>query len=165
MDIRVGKIVGVVVNPNSDKLYNEKIDIGNGEIREIASGLQKHIPIEQVQDAMVVCLLNLKARKLADYNSHGMVLCAQTADASIIEFLKPPAGSEPGDVITFEGYERKPLEMLPAKKNPWDNVKPCLVTDGSLVGCYKDPESGKLLKFTTPKGVCVASTVKDGLIG
>jgi tRNA-binding EMAP/Myf-like protein len=48
MDIRVGKIVDVCVNPNSDKLYNEKVDIGNGEVREIASGLQKHIPIEQV---------------------------------------------------------------------------------------------------------------------
>ena len=39
MDIRVGKIVGVVKNPNSEKLYNEEIDIGNGEIRLIASGL------------------------------------------------------------------------------------------------------------------------------
>jgi tRNA-binding EMAP/Myf-like protein len=39
MDIRVGKIVHVEKNPNSDKLYNEKVDIGNGEIREIASGL------------------------------------------------------------------------------------------------------------------------------
>ena len=164
MDFRVGKIVGVEVNPNSDKLYNEKIDVGNGEIREIASGLQKHIPIDQVKDAMVVCILNLKARKLADYNSHGMVLCAQTADGSVVEFLKPPAGSQPGDHITFEGYDRKPLDQLPAKKNPWDNVKPCLVTDDSLVGCYKDPESGKLLPFKTEKGVCVASTVKGGVI-
>ena len=113
---------------------------------------------------MVVCILNLKSRKLADYNSHGMVLCAQTADGSVVEFLKPPAGSAPGDEVSFEGYERKPLEMLPAKKNPWDNVKPCLVTDNSLVGCYKDPESGKMLPFTTPKGVCVASTVKGGVI-
>jgi len=39
MDIRVGKIVGVVKNPKSEKLYNELVDIGNGEIREIASGL------------------------------------------------------------------------------------------------------------------------------
>ncbi len=39
MDIRVGRIVEVWKNPNSDKLYNEKIDIGNGEIRGIASGL------------------------------------------------------------------------------------------------------------------------------
>jgi tRNA-binding EMAP/Myf-like protein len=76
MDIRVGKIVDICVNPNSDKLYNEKIDIGGGEIREIASGLQKFIPIEKLRDAPVVVLVNLKAKKLADYMSHGMVLCA-----------------------------------------------------------------------------------------
>lgn len=39
MDFRVGRIVDVCVNPISEKLYNEKIDIGNGEIRDIASGL------------------------------------------------------------------------------------------------------------------------------
>jgi len=39
MDFRVGKIIWVEKNPNSDKLYNEKVDIGNGEIREIGSGL------------------------------------------------------------------------------------------------------------------------------
>ncbi len=39
MDMRVGKIIEVWKNPNSDKLYNEKIDIGHGEIRCIASGL------------------------------------------------------------------------------------------------------------------------------
>jgi tRNA-binding EMAP/Myf-like protein len=26
-------------NPNSENLYNEKVDIGNGEIRTVASGL------------------------------------------------------------------------------------------------------------------------------
>lgn len=46
MDIRVGKIIEVTKNPNSEKLYNERVDIGNGEIRNIASGLQKLIPIE-----------------------------------------------------------------------------------------------------------------------
>jgi tRNA-binding EMAP/Myf-like protein len=48
MDIRVGRIVEVCKNPNSDKLYNEKIDIGNGEIRCIASGLQKLVPLEDM---------------------------------------------------------------------------------------------------------------------
>ena len=75
MDFRVGKIIWVEKNPNSDKLYNEKVDIG-GEIREIGSGLQQCIPLEQMQDAMVVVIANLRPRKLADWNSHGMVLCA-----------------------------------------------------------------------------------------
>jgi len=164
MDIRVGKIIEVWPNPNSDKLYNEKIDMGNGEVRSIASGLQKNVPIEKMKDAMVVVLTNLKPRKLADYESQGMVLCAQTADKSVVEFLNPPAGSEPGDLVSFEGYKREPLAVLPAKKNPWDNVAPRLVTDDNLVGCFKD-EAGKNIPFTTPRGQCTASTVKSGVIG
>jgi|TARA_B110000285_G_C15067902_1_gene586224 methionyl-tRNA synthetase len=39
LDIRVGKITKAWANPNSDKLYNEEIDMGNGEMRTIASGL------------------------------------------------------------------------------------------------------------------------------
>jgi tRNA-binding EMAP/Myf-like protein len=39
MDFRVGKIIEVWANPESEKLYNEKVDIGNNEIRSIASGL------------------------------------------------------------------------------------------------------------------------------
>jgi aminoacyl tRNA synthase complex-interacting multifunctional protein 1 len=39
MDIRVGKIVKVWKHPESEKLYCEEVDMGNGEIRKIASGL------------------------------------------------------------------------------------------------------------------------------
>ena len=42
---------------------------------------------------MVVVLCNLKPKKLADYMSHGMVLCAETPDKSHIELLVPPEGS------------------------------------------------------------------------
>jgi methionyl-tRNA synthetase len=93
MDIRVGRIIEVWKNPASEKLYNEKIDIGNGEIRSIASGLQKLIPIEQMQNSLCVVLCNLKARKLADYMSHGMVLCAETPDRQTAELLQPPEGN------------------------------------------------------------------------
>mmetsp|Transcript_17026 Transcript_17026/g.26298 ORF Transcript_17026/g.26298 Transcript_17026/m.26298 type:complete len:363 (-) Transcript_17026:21-1109(-) len=164
VDIRVGRIIDVCKNPNSDKLYNERIDIGNGVIREIASGLQQHIPLEKMKDAMVVVIVNLKARKLADFMSQGMVLCASPADKSTIEFLNPPEGSVPGDEVFFEGYERKPLEMLPAKKNPWDNVAPKLNTDENGMGCFLDEASGKNIPFATAKGVCTAATVKKGII-
>lgn len=93
MDIRVGKIIEAWPNPKSDTIYNEKIDMGNGEIRTIASGLRLHVPLEQMLGAMVVVLTNLKPRKIAEYESQGMVLCAQTADKSKVEFLSPPEGS------------------------------------------------------------------------
>ena len=118
MDIRVGKIVEAWPNPNSDKLYNEKVDLGNGEIRTIASGLRLHVTLEEMQGAMVVVLTNLKPRKIAEYESQGMVLCAQTADKAKVEFLSPPEGAAPGDLISFEGYAREPLAVLPAKKEP-----------------------------------------------
>ena len=162
-DIRVGKIIWVEKNPNSEKLYNEKVDIGNGEIRTIASGLQKHMTLEQMQDAMVTVICNLKARKLAEWNSHGMVLCAETPDGSKVEFLDPPKGSAPGDQVFFEGYPRTPLEQLPAKKSPWDLVAPRLVVDGSKVGCYKD-DSGKNIPFQTSKGQFTSQSVSDGII-
>jgi tRNA-binding EMAP/Myf-like protein len=59
-------------------LYNEKIDIGGGEIKQIASGLRKHLTLEQMQDAMVVVITNLRPRKLAEWPSAGMVMCAET---------------------------------------------------------------------------------------
>lgn len=69
MDIKVGKIIEVWPHPDSDTLYCEKIDLGGGDIRQVASGLQKFIKIEELKDAMVVVLCNLKPRKLANFES------------------------------------------------------------------------------------------------
>ena len=125
MDFRVGKIISCEKNPDSTKLYNEVVDIGGGVQRKIGSGLQAAMTLEQMIGATVVVLTNLKPKKLAGYESHGMVMCAETPDGSTVEFLQPPAGSEPGDLIEFEGYPRNPPEALPAKKNndPFGNVK------------------------------------------
>jgi len=49
--------------------------------------------MEQMQDAMVVVICNLKPKSIAGYMSQGMVLCAQPADSSVVEFLSPPDGS------------------------------------------------------------------------
>ena len=117
LDIQVGKIIEVQKNPDSDTIYMEKIDMGNGRVRNISSGLQKHYTLEQMNGAMVVVICNLKPRKVAGNLSEGMVLCASNSDKSTTEFLLPPEGSQPGDLISFEGYDRKPLDVLPDKKN------------------------------------------------
>ena len=112
--------------------------------------------------AMVVVICNLKPRKVAGNMSAGMVMCAQLEDGSVVEFLSPPEGSVPGDLVSFEGYERKPLEVLPAKKSPFDNLVAKFIVDGEQVGCFKDET--KNIPFSTPKGICKAPTVKNGLI-
>lgn len=63
-------------HPEADSLYVEKIDLGEEKPRTIVSGLVNFIPIEQMQDRMVVVLCNLKAAKMRGIESQGMVLCA-----------------------------------------------------------------------------------------
>jgi tRNA-binding EMAP/Myf-like protein len=45
------------------------------ELREIASGLQEYIPIEQMKGKVIV-FANLKPRSLGGFNSNGMVICS-----------------------------------------------------------------------------------------
>ena len=64
MDIRVGKIIEVWTHEASEALFLEKIDVGNGDIRTVASGLRKHVSIDDMKDRLVVVLTNLKPRAM-----------------------------------------------------------------------------------------------------
>jgi len=82
------------------------------------------MPIEKLQNADVVCIVNLKSRNLAKVASHGMVLCGEYADGSTIELLEPPAGSKAGDKISFEGFERvAPAKLVETKLKDKDGKK------------------------------------------
>jgi len=48
------------------------------------------VTLERMTDSLVVVLCNLKAKKLAGYESHGMVLCGETVDKSVVELIEPP---------------------------------------------------------------------------
>ena len=112
-----------------------------------------------MENALVVVITNLKPRKLAGYESHGMVLCAETDGKAKIELLIPPEGSVVGDKVHFAGYERNPVESLPGKNNAWDKTVADLKTDTSCVANYKGAA------FTVEgKGVCKAKSITDGII-
>lgn len=63
LDLVVGKIVTVEKHPNSDLLYVEQIDLGEGTPRTILSGLAKFKTIDEMKDKTVVVLKNLKPRR------------------------------------------------------------------------------------------------------
>lgn len=90
-----------VKHPESEKLYIEKIDLGEpeGKIRTIGSGLQQYVTMEDMLDGLCVVFANLKKKKLGGVESEGMVMCAQNADHTVVELMRPPAGSEVGDRI------------------------------------------------------------------
>lgn len=64
LDFRVGKIVEVSKHPDADSLYVEKVDCGEPNPRTVVSGLVKFVPLEEMQNRMVVLLCNLKPAKV-----------------------------------------------------------------------------------------------------
>ena len=71
-------------------------------------GLVDYVPIEEMQDRLVVVLCNLKPAKLKGVESKGMVLCASVAKedgTKCVEPLIAPEGAVAGDRVHVEGYE------------------------------------------------------------
>lgn len=132
--------------------------MGNGEVRKIASGLKGRVPIENLKDAYVVVLCNLKERTLCKWPSHGMLLCASREDGTV-EPLKCPEGSEPGDLVSVENFPRTPVDQLNAKKNPWDEVKADFTVDAFKVAQYKLEHT-----WTTPKGKITVTNLNNATI-
>ena len=87
LDLRVGVIVDVWEHPDSEKLWVEKIDVGEAEPRQIVSGLRAWYTKDQMQGKRLITVCNLKSAKLGGVASAGMVMCAQTPKVrvSIIE--------------------------------------------------------------------------------
>uniref|UniRef100_T1PEE1 Putative tRNA binding protein n=1 Tax=Musca domestica TaxID=7370 RepID=T1PEE1_MUSDO len=154
LDMRVGKIVEVSRHPDADSLYLEKIDCGEAQPRTVVSGLVKYIPLEEMQNRMVVVLCNLKPAKMRGVTSEAMVMCASTPEK--VEILSPPAGAVPGDLVHCEGYQRQPDAQMNPKKKIFETCAPDLKTNDALVACYK----GAAL-HVPEKGNIVAQTLKN----
>ncbi|XP_017474377.1 PREDICTED: aminoacyl tRNA synthase complex-interacting multifunctional protein 1 [Rhagoletis zephyria] len=154
LDMRVGKIIEVGRHPDADSLYLEKIDCGEPQPRTVVSGLVKFVPLEEMQNRLVVVLCNLKPAKMRGVTSEAMVMCASTPDK--VEVLSPPAGAVPGDLVHCEGYTRQPDTQLNQKKKIFETCAPDLRTNDQLIACYK----GAAL-HVPGKGNIIAQTLKN----
>ncbi|BGP16044.1 G4 quadruplex nucleic acid binding protein [Rhodosporidiobolus nylandii] len=157
VDLRVGKIVDVKVHPDADSLYVEKIDVGEAEPRTVVSGLVKYKTLEEMQGATLITVCNLKPASMRGVKSFAMVLCATSPDGKDggVEFVDPPAGSQPGDRVYFEGFaDKQPLELLNPKKKIFEAVQPGFTTLENRDAAWVDKESGKVHRIVTDKGVC-----------
>jgi aminoacyl tRNA synthase complex-interacting multifunctional protein 1 len=117
----------------------------------------KHVPIEEMQNRLVVVLANLKPAKMRGIMSEGMVMCASSPEK--VEILIPPPGSAPGDLVHVEGYGREPEAVLNPKKKIFETVQVDLKTNEKKEATYK----GKL--WTVPgKGVVVTESLINTMI-
>lgn len=159
LDIRVGKIVEVKRHPDADTLYVEKIDLGesNGP-RTIVSGLVNFVPLNEMENRMVIVLANLKPANLRGISSHGMVLCASVEEPTRqVEPLRPPADSILGDKIVIDGYEDGIADdVLNPKKKVWEKLQVDLVVNGDGIASW----NGNLL-LTSTGGKITCDTLKN----
>eukprot|EP00986_Skeletonema_menzelii_P012240 scaffold6677_cov155-Skeletonema_menzelii.AAC.9 len=149
LDIRVGVILEAWEHEEADKLFCEKIDIGEEQPREIASGLRAYYKAEDLVGKRVCVLANLKTRKLVGFPSHGMVLCASNDDSVV--FVNPPDDASIGERVACAGFDGEPAtENAVGKKKVLEAVFPDLKTDSNGVASYKG------VPLTAGSGNCVA---------
>ncbi len=153
IDIRVGKITKVWNHPDSEKLFCEEIDIGEENVRSVASGLRPYYKLEDLQDRMIILVSNLKAAKLGGFKSEGMVLCSKNCDKC--EFVDPPAGAQIGERLMIDGLTGEPAKPNQVKKKKmWEKVAAELKTNSDRVACWQ----GKPLKCKNG-GVCTTPSI------
>jgi aminoacyl tRNA synthase complex-interacting multifunctional protein 1 len=116
----------------------------------------------------VVVITNLKPVKMRGVASEGMVLCASSErvvegeTVRRVECVEVPEGSEPGDVLFFEGYKGIPDEVLKVKEKVWETVQQGFVTTVNGVPGYCCEGSVAVLR--SERGPCLASTIVDGVM-
>jgi methionyl-tRNA synthetase len=135
LDLRVGRILEAKKHPDADALYVETIDLGEEKPRTVVSGLVKHVPLEEMQNRLVVCLCNLKPAKMRGIESCAMVMCASSAEK--VEIMEVDPTAKPGDVVICEPFNHRPDAQLNPKKKIWETVAPDLMVSEDGRATYK----------------------------
>lgn len=164
VDLRVGKIVEIEKHPNADRLYIEKVDFGEAELRTVVSGLVEHVPIDDLRDRLCMFICNLKPASICKVQSTAMLLVAKN-ETQGLEPLIIPSGARPGDRICITGVEPHPDAAIKPVKEPqmsvWDEVKRDLTVDSQGIAKYKD----QILQVVCLSEPIHSVKISNGLIG
>ncbi|WP_287744429.1 methionine--tRNA ligase [Diaphorobacter sp.] len=99
VDLRIAKIVKCEAVEGSTKLLRLTLDVGEGQTRNVFSGIASMYKPEDLQGKLTVMVANLAPRKMKFGLSEGMVLAASHADEKAhpgIFVLEPFPGAQPG---------------------------------------------------------------------
>jgi methionyl-tRNA synthetase len=96
--LKVGKVVEASAHANANKLLVLKVDLGNGEVRQVVSGIKQWYTPEQLVGKSVVVVANLAPAVLRGVESQGMVLAATSGDQVIL--LSPEKDAAPGSKVS-----------------------------------------------------------------
>ncbi len=74
VEIKLGKILEAEKIEKNNKLLKLKVDFGNGDIRQVASGIAKDYRPEDLVEKKTVFVTNLEGRKIMGLDSEAMIL-------------------------------------------------------------------------------------------
>lgn len=78
IELKTGTVLKCEKHPKADKLLVSQIDCGNGDVRQIVSGIATHFTPEDMVGKQVIVVTNLKPAKLRGVESQGMILVGET---------------------------------------------------------------------------------------
>lgn len=96
VELKVGTILEAEELPGSEKLIKLKVDLDEGQPRQILAGIKKWYKAKDLAGKQVVVAANLAPRMMMGLESQGMILCA---DGKKPIFLKPTQKVPPGTKI------------------------------------------------------------------
>ena len=83
INLRVGSVVEAEKVEKADKLLKLSVDLGEGRLRTIVSGIAKWYTPEEMVGKTIVVVANLKPAKLRGIMSEGMILCASDDEGNL----------------------------------------------------------------------------------
>ena len=95
LDLRIARVQKAESVEEADKLLKLELDLGPLGNKTVFAGMKQAYEPENLIDKMVVCVNNLKERKMRFGTSEGMILAAGDDDNGIF-ILSPDQGAEPG---------------------------------------------------------------------
>ena len=97
IDIRIGEVKKVERIPDTDKLLKLQVEFGNGEIRQIVSGIAQYYSPEDLMGRQFPFVYNLESRTIRGEESNGMIL--GVGDDTEFVILTPAQEVPPGSQI------------------------------------------------------------------
>ncbi|DAZ96628.1 TPA: hypothetical protein N0F65_005807 [Lagenidium giganteum] len=156
LDLRVGRITEVTPHPTAERMYIEKVDIGNDQSLELVAEHQPFFSNEELLDRKVVVLCNLKSVKVNKVKSQGQILTVVNEKGQQ-ELVDPVEDAEVGERVIADGEEVvEPVTAIQLKKlKTWENLSKEIKTNNKLEVLYKE-----FYPLSTKGGKCTVESMK-----
>ena len=95
LDLRVAKVNTAEAVEEADKFLKLELDLGELGNKTVFAGMKQAYEPEELINKMVICVNNLKHRKMRFGTSEGMILAAGDDEIGIF-IISPDLGAKPG---------------------------------------------------------------------